>query len=152
MQGVRGSSPLVSTMKKAKSYGLGFFQRNKSTLCICEMRFAREIRLRRVKCLRTWVDLFHFTLRHRRKISRLPKGKHFTSSRRRDISPDIRWLESIRQKRTLSLCLIKRKRLFSALNVCYAAYNKSPALCVSGTGRGDFLCFLRSFDAQGCDS
>ena len=27
------------------------------------MRFAREIRLRRVKCLRAWVDLFHFTLR-----------------------------------------------------------------------------------------
>ena len=39
------------------------------------MRFAREIRLRRVKCLRTWVDLFHFTLRQSRKISRLPKGK-----------------------------------------------------------------------------
>ncbi|MBQ1504456.1 MAG: hypothetical protein IIZ49_03600, partial [Oscillospiraceae bacterium] len=80
VQGVRGSSPLVSTMKKAKSIGLGFFQRNKSTLWICEMRFAREIRLRRVKCLRTWVDLFHFTLRHRRKISRLPQGKYFTSS------------------------------------------------------------------------
>ena len=27
------------------------------------MRFAREIRLRRVKCLRAWVDLFHFTFR-----------------------------------------------------------------------------------------
>ena len=27
------------------------------------MRFARKIRLRRVKCLRAWVDLFHFTLR-----------------------------------------------------------------------------------------
>ena len=33
------------------------------------MRFAREIRLRRVKCLRAWVDLFHFTLRQSRKTS-----------------------------------------------------------------------------------
>ena len=39
-----------------------FFQRNKSTMWICEMRCAREIRLRRVKCLRAWVDLFHFTV------------------------------------------------------------------------------------------
>ena len=36
------------------------FQRNKS-LRICEIRFACEVLLRNVKCLRAWVDLFHFT-------------------------------------------------------------------------------------------
>jgi len=44
------------------------------------MRSAREMRLRRVKCLRARGDLFHFTLRRQgRKISRLPQGKPFTS-------------------------------------------------------------------------
>ena len=33
-----------------------FFQRYKSTVWICEMRFARNIRLRRVICLRAWMD------------------------------------------------------------------------------------------------
>ena len=35
---------------------------------ICEMHFVREIRLRRVKCLRAWVDLFHFTFCTSRKF------------------------------------------------------------------------------------
>ena len=32
------------------------------------MHFVREMWLRHVKCLRAWVDLFHFTLRTQRAI------------------------------------------------------------------------------------
>ena len=43
------------------------------------MRFAREIRLRRVKCLRAWVDLFHFTLRSETKqYFTICKADYFT--------------------------------------------------------------------------
>ena len=38
-----------------------FFQRYKSTAWICDIRFACDIRLRRVICLRAWVDLYHIT-------------------------------------------------------------------------------------------
>ena len=41
------------------------------------MRFAREICLRHVKCLRTCVDLFHFTLQL--------QEQHFTISSMREI-------------------------------------------------------------------
>ena len=40
-----------------------FFQRYKSTAWICDMRLARDIRLRRVICLRAWVDYYQFTFR-----------------------------------------------------------------------------------------
>ena len=53
---------------------------------IREIRFAREIRLRRVKCLRAWVDLFHFTSRDSGIFHNLPSGKLFHISRKRDIS------------------------------------------------------------------
>ena len=40
---------------------------------------AREIRLRRVKCLRAWVDLFHFTLRSETKqYFTICKADYFT--------------------------------------------------------------------------
>ena len=54
-------------MKKALASASAFF--NEINPCgICEMRFAREIWLRHVKCLRAWVDLFHFTFCVSRKI------------------------------------------------------------------------------------
>ena len=37
------------------------FCREIDSFGICEMRFAREMCLRHVKCLRACVDLFHFT-------------------------------------------------------------------------------------------
>ncbi len=37
------------------------------------MHFVREIRLRRVKCLRAWVDLFHFTFVGTPNISQWPQ-------------------------------------------------------------------------------
>ena len=54
-----------------------FFQRNKS-LRICEMPFGREIWLRPVKCLRAWVDLFHFTFCASRKFYNADR-RYFTS-------------------------------------------------------------------------
>ena len=48
--------------KKALAIASAFFNEINPLTWICEMRFAREIRLRRVKCLRACVDLFHFTL------------------------------------------------------------------------------------------
>ena len=79
---VESSILFVSTMKKA-SRKTCFFQRNKSTPWICEMRFVREIRLRRVKCLRAWVDLFHFTSEQSEDISQF--AKQIISHRRQPI-------------------------------------------------------------------
>ncbi len=66
--------------------GIYLFQRNKSAARICEIRSAREIRLWRVKCLRAWVDLFHFTSRNSgifhnlpgQIISHLAQARYFT--------------------------------------------------------------------------
>ena len=62
------------TRKKHIAVAMCFFQRNKS-LRICEIRFAREILLRNVKCLRAWVDLFYFTynVRVQSHIRKCPK-------------------------------------------------------------------------------
>ena len=47
------------------------------------MPFGREIRLRRVKCLRAWVDLFHFTFERSKNISQF--AKQIISHRRQPI-------------------------------------------------------------------
>ena len=51
---------------------------------ICEIPFGREIRLRRVKCLRALVDLFHFTLRLAAKFHN--SSELFLIEHKRDIS------------------------------------------------------------------
>ncbi|MBS7228799.1 MAG: hypothetical protein KIG49_04430, partial [Eubacteriales bacterium] len=45
---------------------------------ICEIRFACEIWLRHVKCLRALVDLFHFTFREAENFT-MAEGHCFTS-------------------------------------------------------------------------
>ncbi len=52
--------PLPARKKHASAC---FFQRYKSTAWICDIRFACDIRLRRVICLRAWGDLYHITSR-----------------------------------------------------------------------------------------
>ena len=44
------------------------------------MHFVREIRLRRVKCLRAWVDLFYFTSEQSEDISQFAQANYFTSA------------------------------------------------------------------------
>ena len=62
------------------------------------MRFARDIRLRRVICLRARVDLYHITLRHRRKIS-LSRRDNITAVADGNITQIFRGFESICKKR-----------------------------------------------------
>jgi hypothetical protein len=50
------------------------------------MRFARDIRLRRVICLRACVDLYHITFRVSEKYHVCREGKHITSSEARYIT------------------------------------------------------------------
>ena len=57
------------------------FQRYKSTSWICDMPFGRDIRLRRVICLRAWVDLYHITFLRSRNISQFATANYITSAK-----------------------------------------------------------------------
>ena len=79
-----GSNPSSPARKNLIANAMRFFQRNKS-LRICEMPCGREIWLRHVKCLRTWVDLFHFTFCDSRKFHN-SRSELFHRERKRTIS------------------------------------------------------------------
>ena len=79
-----GSNPSHSAMKKDLRKQV-LFQRYKSTSWICDMRFARDIHLRRVICLRAWVDLYHITFRVSEKYHVCRKA-NISQRAKRDIS------------------------------------------------------------------
>ena len=101
-----GLSPFAPARKKHRHCRC-FFQRNKS-LRICEIRFACEILLRNVKCLRAWVDLFYFTWCVSIKFHNL-QSKLFHICRKTNISLKMWEFKVIRKKAARTgglLCLI----------------------------------------------
>ena len=78
--------------KNLLAVGKEVFQRNKS-FRICEIAFGGEIWLRHVKCLRAWVDLFHFTFCVSRKFHN--DWRHYFTFAVRQIFHELRLATSI---------------------------------------------------------
>ena len=121
-----------------------FFQRNKSAARICEIRSAREIRLRRVKCLRAWVDLFHFAFGASR-IFHIFRQENISHPAERDISlknrrgdPSVFHLFSSPFSLLSSLKKPRRSEVFSsnpslqAAPICDILYNVRKHTGLSG--------------------
>ena len=62
-EGSRSDFGLPFSARKRTCFGKSFFNDINPLAWICDMRFARDIRLRRVICLRACVDLYHITFR-----------------------------------------------------------------------------------------
>ncbi|MBQ9849552.1 MAG: hypothetical protein IJO36_02525 [Clostridia bacterium] len=65
----RGQTPAIGT-RKSRFFGSGFFNEI-NPFGDCEIHFVSEILFRNMKCLRSWVVLFHFTFCESRKFHKL---------------------------------------------------------------------------------